>query len=189
MLGENIVQKERQLYQLKELYVQTIEGRNICGVQLVQRNDELCAHYDKLHTQEAVQKEAEMYLTAREEDQRVLKLMQQELFRDREILQRRCLLDLPALVEEKRVLLEQVTQIKLENEELLNDIRTTAAVKSGSDKISVLDLTSLYNKSKPGSVNKPLRQPLQQLGGLDSNKVYATWNMVGNLKQVEPSLL
>ncbi|CAL5979284.1 Conserved_hypothetical protein [Hexamita inflata] len=190
-LAENIVQKEKQIYSLKELYVKTIEQRNVAGVQLVQRNDELCAHYEKLHAQEAVQKEAEAYMKAREEDERVLRLMLQELFRDREILQRRSNRELPELLLERDALIDEVEKIRAENEDLLKDIRTTAAVKTGTDSVSLLDLTSLYKNEKSESQSQALRtmkKPPQTLNQIE-NKVYATWNMVGSLKNVDPAVL
>lgn len=124
----------------------------------MRKNDELAAHYEKLKAQEAVQAEAEQFMTAREEDAKVLDLMIKELLRDKDILLRKLGTEMPDLVAERDQLAEQVNKIRLENDQLLQGIRTTATVKTEDGMLNTLDLSSLYSKGNSCQLKQPPKQ-------------------------------
>lgn len=72
--------------------------------------------YEKLHTQEAIEKEAEMFMQARDEDIRTLSLVAQELERDKVLLQRSCKNDLPEVLSERQRLKDKLDDLRAENQ-------------------------------------------------------------------------
>ena len=65
---------EKEMLHLKKRYELAVESRNYTGVQLIDRNDELCILYEKSNVQEQTLKQGEIALTAKEEGLRGLKL-------------------------------------------------------------------------------------------------------------------
>lgn len=72
---------DEALSQRKE-YDQVINERDILGMQLIRRNDELALLYEKLRTQGSALKNGELQYAARLDDIRVLRLKVKELLRD-----------------------------------------------------------------------------------------------------------
>lgn len=72
---------DEALSQRKE-YDQVINERDILGMQLIRRNDELALLYEKLRTQSSALKNGELQYAARLDDIRVLRLKVKELLRD-----------------------------------------------------------------------------------------------------------
>ena len=70
---------------LKKRYELAVESRNYTGVQLIDRNDELCILYEKANVQEQTLKQGEISLTAKEEGLRGLRLQVAELQRQIEV--------------------------------------------------------------------------------------------------------
>lgn len=70
---------ERDMLRLKGLYEGAVEGRNLAGVQLIDRNDELCVLYEKANLQEQRLMAGEPAIRAKEDDLRMLKLQASEL--------------------------------------------------------------------------------------------------------------
>ena len=68
----NIV--ERDMVRLKKQYEQAVEERNYTGIQLIDRNDELCILYEKSNIQEQILRNGELQLNSRHEELRVLQL-------------------------------------------------------------------------------------------------------------------
>ena len=62
-----------------------MEGRNYTGVQLIDRNDELCILYEKANIQEQTLKKGEISLTKKEDSLRTLRLQLAELQRQIEV--------------------------------------------------------------------------------------------------------
>lgn len=60
--------------QLRHRYEQCIQERNDLGLQLIERNEEVCVFYEKLNVQESVIRQANLELTAREEELRFLRM-------------------------------------------------------------------------------------------------------------------
>ncbi|CAM9167170.1 unnamed protein product, partial [Ectocarpus sp. 8 AP-2014] len=80
---------ERDMLRLKAMYEAAVEQRNFAGVQLIDRNDELCVLYEKSNIQETTLKEGSLAITKREEDIRMLRLQVAELQRRLEAARRR----------------------------------------------------------------------------------------------------
>ena len=59
---------------LKKQYEQAVEERNYTGIQLIDRNDELCILYEKSNIQEQILRNGELQLNSRDEELRVLQL-------------------------------------------------------------------------------------------------------------------
>lgn len=153
-LGGIIANSEKQLFQLKASYVEAVEQRNYAGVQLVERNDELCILYERLHTQEAVLRDAEAFMTARDEDLRVLNTMYTELCRERDIVRRDVEMNLPSLIQERTQLLQELSEAQADNEQLLLDLRAGARIVDNG-KVEMLDLTQIYDPSNTPKEEDP----------------------------------
>jgi hypothetical protein len=72
---------EKEMLQLKSRYENAVEERNITGVQLIDRNDELCILYERSNQQLETLKKGEMILIKQEENIRLLRLYHEELMR------------------------------------------------------------------------------------------------------------
>lgn len=79
---------ERDMLRLKRHYETAVEDRNYTGIQLIDRNDELCILYEKHNIQEQVLTKGELELQAREEDIRRLNLERVELGREKEVVRK-----------------------------------------------------------------------------------------------------
>ena len=60
--------------QLRKSYEHALQERNDAGLQLIERNQEVCVFHERLNMQEAVLREAALDLMAREEEIRYLRL-------------------------------------------------------------------------------------------------------------------
>jgi hypothetical protein len=89
---------EKDLLQLKGLYVKAAVSRNTVGVALIDRNDELCILYEKVNLQEQTIKCGELGIRQKDRDIRMLKLQLSELQRQA-VNSRKQLPQVPALVD------------------------------------------------------------------------------------------
>lgn len=62
------------LLQLRTRYEHALQERNDAGLQLIERNEEVCVFHERLNMQEAVLREAALDLMAREEEIRYLRM-------------------------------------------------------------------------------------------------------------------
>ncbi|GMI39551.1 hypothetical protein TeGR_g9382, partial [Tetraparma gracilis] len=76
---------ERAMLRLKATYETSVEARNFTGVQLIDRNDELCILYEKANLQEQTMKKGEIAIQQKDEDIRMLKLQLAEIQRQIEV--------------------------------------------------------------------------------------------------------
>jgi hypothetical protein len=65
---------EEQMVQLRKQYEQEIQKRNDRGVQLIERNEEVCIFYEKLNIQDQVIRNGDVELCAKQEEIRFLKM-------------------------------------------------------------------------------------------------------------------
>lgn len=72
---------EKDMLQLKTRYEHAVEARNVTGVQLIDRNDELCILYERSNQQQEALRRGEMELIHKEEELRLLRLSCEELQR------------------------------------------------------------------------------------------------------------
>ena len=109
---------EQELLRLKKRYEVAVEERNYTGIQLIDRNDELCILYEKANMQQTVLKKGELTIREREEEIRLLDLQVAELVRDVEVTRRKLpkipaaeqeIVTLQAELEEERLLAERLS--------------------------------------------------------------------------------
>ncbi|KAH7824282.1 putative coiled-coil flagellar protein [Monocercomonoides exilis] len=80
-LNSHVNTIEAEMLRLKKEFEYQVEQRNYTGIQLIQRNDELCIHYEKLNVQDTIAQRGLSELAKREEELSTLKLEAQELVR------------------------------------------------------------------------------------------------------------
>merc|ERR1719431_2547518 len=71
-------QAEENMVQLRKKYEDAVQHRNDRGVQLVEREEEVCIFYEKLNVQETMLKNGDLKLIELEEEIKFLKLRQTE---------------------------------------------------------------------------------------------------------------
>lgn len=69
---------EKEMLGLKKKYETSVDSRNFTGVQLIDRNDELCILYEKSNLQEKTLKNGELALQEKDREIRMLQLQMQE---------------------------------------------------------------------------------------------------------------
>jgi chromosome segregation ATPase len=74
-LNANINAAEEQMMKLKEKYEQSVKDRNQSGVQLLDRNDELCILYERINIQKEIMAKGAGALNDREDEIRRLELI------------------------------------------------------------------------------------------------------------------
>jgi len=84
-------------------YEMACESRNYMGIQLIDRNDELCIYYEKCNIQENRLKEGEQTIRAKEEEIRMINLEFKERQRQLEVV-RKQVPDVPELASQVHVL-------------------------------------------------------------------------------------
>lgn len=80
---------EKEMLELKGKYDRAIEDRNVTGVQLIDRNDELCILYERSNQQLLALKTGELLLMKKTEEFRFLRLQTEELRRQYAAARRR----------------------------------------------------------------------------------------------------
>eukprot|EP00826_Nyctotherus_ovalis_P011429 TRINITY_DN1297_c0_g1_i10.p1 TRINITY_DN1297_c0_g1~~TRINITY_DN1297_c0_g1_i10.p1 ORF type:complete len:761 (-),score=376.76 TRINITY_DN1297_c0_g1_i10:324-2606(-) len=99
----------RDIKQFTRKYEEACENRNYIGIQLIDRNDELCILYEKANIQENILKRGEAEIKTKEEDIRMLNIQLAEKQRELELVQKKA--------PEVPVLAEKVVSLKTELEE------------------------------------------------------------------------
>ncbi|ETN17124.1 hypothetical protein PPTG_05016 [Phytophthora nicotianae INRA-310] len=118
-----ITHTEKELLRLKKKYELAVDARNATGVQLIDRNDELCILYEKSNLQEQALSAGETGLTRKDQEIRVLKIQLADLQRQLENA-RRQLPYLPELAQRILSLQEELKQEKDVTELLCRDLET-----------------------------------------------------------------
>jgi chromosome segregation ATPase len=103
---------EKEMLQLKKKYELAVEARNYTGVQLIDRNDELCILYEKANIQEETLKKGEIGLGKVEEEIRMVKLQLAEVQRQIEVTRKH----IPNLPEYAAHIVALKEQLKKEEE-------------------------------------------------------------------------
>eukprot|EP00696_Hemimastix_kukwesjijk_P013921 gnl/Hemi2/277_TR79_c0_g1_i1.p1 gnl/Hemi2/277_TR79_c0_g1~~gnl/Hemi2/277_TR79_c0_g1_i1.p1 ORF type:complete len:969 (+),score=413.13 gnl/Hemi2/277_TR79_c0_g1_i1:72-2978(+) len=114
---------DNELQQLLKMYEIVVEERNYMGIQLIDRNDELCLLHEKVNAQDLILKSADLQLSRKEEKLYRIKLEERDLARQLE----NQLKQLPKIdeyhhqisevrrqIEQEKVLVEELSE-KLEN--------------------------------------------------------------------------
>eukprot|EP01063_Lacrimia_lanifica_P022271 TRINITY_DN29915_c0_g1_i1.p1 TRINITY_DN29915_c0_g1~~TRINITY_DN29915_c0_g1_i1.p1 ORF type:complete len:968 (+),score=513.92 TRINITY_DN29915_c0_g1_i1:108-3011(+) len=79
---------EEEMLSLKRKYEEAVENRNFTGIQLIDRNDELCILYEKANIQENILKKGQVMLKQREEEIRKVSIELADLQREIDICQK-----------------------------------------------------------------------------------------------------
>lgn len=114
---------ERAMLRLKKQYEAGVEHRNFTGVQLIDRNDELCILYEKANIQEETLKRGELGLRDKEGEIRMVRLQLAELERGLQAARRK-LPDVPARAEKLLQLKQQLKQERGFTQRLCEDLET-----------------------------------------------------------------
>ncbi|TMW56254.1 hypothetical protein Poli38472_008902 [Pythium oligandrum] len=122
-LNAIITMTERELLRLKKKYEAAVDARNATGVQLIDRNDELCILYEKSNHQEKALNEGEIGLTRKEQEIRMLRIQLADLQRQVENA-RKQLPYLPQFAQRILDLQEELKQEKEVTELLCRDLET-----------------------------------------------------------------
>ena len=105
----NSLQKEMNM--LIYEYEQACEHRNYMGIQLIDRNDELCILYEKSNIQENILKNGEQKIREKEDKIRMINLELKERERQLKVVQKQ-IPDVPKLAQEVHDLSESLTKEK-----------------------------------------------------------------------------
>ena len=93
---------EKDMLLLKSKYERAVEERNVTGVQLIDRNDELCILYERSNQQQEALRKGEIESIRKEEELRLLRLQAEELKRQYHTSRKR----LPELDEHRKNIAE-----------------------------------------------------------------------------------
>lgn len=113
---------EKEMIDLKHKHESACESRNYTGIQLIDRNDELCILYEKSNIQESVQKKGEKEIRAKEDEIRMLNLELAEVQRMIEVVRKQIPL-MPTLANEVIDLKKELDEVKMEQKELSEQIQ------------------------------------------------------------------
>merc|ERR1719408_254295 len=108
---------EKEMVILKRKYEQAVETRNFTGIQLIDRNDELCILWEKSNIQEKLLKKGEAAMLTKSEEIRSLKIDLKEVKRQLHVVQKR-IPEVPKLIDEFMRLREQVANVRKRTDEL-----------------------------------------------------------------------
>jgi len=100
---------EEEMLLLKKKYEESVENRNFTGIQLIDRNDELCILYEKCNIQESILKKGQVQLKQREEEIRAMAIGLADLQREIDIAQK--------LLPKVRDLEEDLELLKMQSED------------------------------------------------------------------------
>ena len=114
---------EKEMLQLKKKYEMAVEARNYTGIQLIDRNDELCILYEKSNIQEQTIKKGEIEIRKREDEIRMLHLELAEVQRQIEVT-RKQMPRMPAYAEQILCLQQELAMEREMTEMLCRDLET-----------------------------------------------------------------
>lgn len=126
-----INQAEDQMVKLRKRYQTAVQHRNDRGIQLIERDEEVCIFYEKVNIQEQMIRNGDVELQSREEEIRFLKMQQNEENRNVELL-RRSLPNKKNLEEELMTLQIQLSQCQdrmMELEKAIQDPHDESRVR------------------------------------------------------------
>eukprot|EP00922_Rhytidocystis_sp_ex-Travisia-forbesii_P030641 GHVS01045236.1.p1 GENE.GHVS01045236.1~~GHVS01045236.1.p1 ORF type:complete len:792 (+),score=129.65 GHVS01045236.1:192-2567(+) len=111
----NVIEKE--MVQLKRSYEIAVEARNYVGIQLIDRNDELCILWEKSNMQEKFLKKGQHAMLHKDEEFRVFKRHLEEVARQLHA-QQKVIPQVPLLTKEALELRQQLADEKNESDRL-----------------------------------------------------------------------
>merc|ERR1711959_468880 len=118
---------EKEMVILKRKYEQAVETRNFTGIQLIDRNDELCILWEKSNIQEKLLKKGEAAMLTKSEEIRSLKIDLKEVKRQLHVVQKK-IPEVPKLIDEVMRLREQVANVRKRTDELSLELENPKSV-------------------------------------------------------------
>merc|ERR1711904_2271 len=118
---------EKEMVILKRKYEQAVETRNFTGIQLIDRNDELCILWEKSNIQEKLLKKGEDVMLSKEEDIRILKIHLAEVQRQLQVVQKK-IPEVPRLAEEVLRLRESLNDVRKRADSLSLELENPSSV-------------------------------------------------------------
>jgi len=85
-LNDMINKAEENMVELRRQYELSVQERNKRGIQLIERNEEVCVLYEKINVQGSVIRNGDMEMQSREEEMRFLKMEASDLRRQIDLL-------------------------------------------------------------------------------------------------------
>ena len=85
-LNDMINKAEENMVELRRRYESSVQERNRRGIQLIERNEEVCVLYEKINVQSSVIRNGDMEMQSREEEIRFLKMEAADLKRQINLL-------------------------------------------------------------------------------------------------------
>ena len=125
---------------LRQRIKSAIQNRNDRGVQLIERNEEVCIFYEKVNMQNAVLRNGQVELQAKEDEIKFLTVQMQEMKRQVEVARKR--------IPNKRQLENElvVLQIQLsQSEDRLRNLEDTLGDPSKPGRVRYLEVTFFFN--------------------------------------------
>lgn len=89
----------KDVLRLKSNFDDVLENRNYTGIQLIDRNDELCILYEKENTQEKVLRKGDVAIKSLEDEIRMITIEKNETHRKIKVARDK-IIAIPALAEE-----------------------------------------------------------------------------------------
>merc|ERR1719401_571866 len=112
---------EKEMVILRRKYEQAVETRNFTGIQLIDRNDELCILWEKSNIQEKLLKKGEDAMLTKAEELRSLKIDLKEVKRQLHVVQKK-IPEVPKLIDEVMRLREQVSTVRKRMDDLSREL-------------------------------------------------------------------
>jgi len=116
----------RDIKRFTRKYEDACENRNYMGIQLIDRNDELCILYEKSNIQENILKRGENEIKAKEEEVRMFNIELSDKQRELELIQKKAP-DVPVLAEKVVSLKAELEQEKIKVKELSEKVENPEA--------------------------------------------------------------
>merc|ERR1719386_661245 len=118
---------EKEMVILRRKYEQAVETRNFTGIQLIDRNDELCILWEKSNIQEKLMKKGETAMLIKAEEIRTLKIDVKEVKRQLHVVHKK-IPAVPKLIDEVMRLREQVSTVRKRTDELSLELENPKSV-------------------------------------------------------------
>merc|ERR550514_1692354 len=138
---------EKEMVILRRKYEQAVETRNFTGIQLIDRNDELCILWEKSNIQEKLLKKGEEAMLSKSEEIRSLKIDLKEVKRQLHVVQKK-IPEVPKLIDEVMRLREQLAGVRKRTDELSLELENPKSVMRKWRKLQGEDLDAETLRAK-----------------------------------------
>jgi hypothetical protein len=165
-MNMSISKLEKDMISIKARYERSTEERNIAGIQLVDRNDELCILYERANHQQTTYRAGEQSLRSKFEELRLIRIQTEELQRQYGVARNR----LPEVESTRQVLLnlqkildaecQRSSEMSSSLEDPHNLDRWRALGGEDFDSNQLLAKVSMIQKKIDGKREKVLEQEL-----------------------------